>query len=57
MLRKVEVDTVENIFNPFYSTKFTGRELGLSAVLGIVGNHEGAIVVESTPEAGTAFTI
>jgi len=50
-------DTVENIFNPFYSTKFTGRGLGLSAVLGIVGNHEGGIVVESTPDTGTVFTI
>jgi two-component system cell cycle sensor histidine kinase/response regulator CckA len=50
-------EIVENIFNPFYSTKFTGRGLGLSAVLGIVSNHEGGIVVESKPDSGTAFTI
>ncbi len=50
-------EIVENIFNPFYSTKFTGRGLGLSAVLGIVSNHDGGILVESEPNSRTAFTI
>ena len=50
-------ETIARIFEPFYSTKETGRGLGLSAVLGIVRSHMGAFAVESTPGAGTIFTI
>ena len=50
-------ETVARIFEPFYSTKETGRGLGLSAVLGIVRSHLGAFAVKSTPGAGTIFTI
>ena len=46
-------DRFDKIFDPFYSTKFTGRGLGLCAVLGIVRAHRGAIQIESAPGKGT----
>lgn len=48
---------IDRIFEPFYSTKGTGRGLGLSAVLGIVRSHGGAISVESTPAKGTTVRV
>ena len=45
------------LFDPFFSTKLQGRGLGMSAVLGIVRGHQGAIDVESEPGRGTTFTL
>ncbi len=49
--------TLERIFDPFFSTKFAGRGLGLAAAHGIVRAHHGAINVESAPGNGATFTI
>jgi signal transduction histidine kinase len=45
------------MFEPFYSTKFTGRGLGLAAVLGIVRGHRGTLQVESALGAGTVVRV
>jgi signal transduction histidine kinase len=48
--------TCQRIFDPFFSTKVTGRGLGLAAVMGIIRSHNGSITLKSTPDEGTAFT-
>jgi PAS domain S-box-containing protein len=53
----MSTDTLARIFDPFFSTKAKGRGLGLSALLGIVRSHHGAVRVTSTVGRGTTFTI
>ncbi|NTW98695.1 MAG: PAS domain S-box protein, partial [Geobacteraceae bacterium] len=50
-------ETKQRIFEPFYTTKFTGRGLGMSAVLGIVKAHNGALQLFSQPGRGTTFIV
>jgi PAS domain S-box-containing protein len=53
----IEADKKEHIFDPFYSTKFTGRGLGLAAVIGIVRAHRGVLDVHSEPGKGTTIRV
>lgn len=45
----------ERVFEPFYSTKFHGRGLGLASVLGIARQHGGAVEVKSAEGEGSTF--
>lgn len=49
--------TVQQIFDPFFSTKSSGQGLGLAAILGIMHGHRGALKVESRPGEGSTFQV
>ena len=53
----IDAPELERIFDPFYSTKFLGRGLGLSAFLGIARMHGGAVHIDSTPGRGTTVEL
>ena len=53
----MDEETQRRIFEPFYTTKFTGRGLGMSSVMGIIKSHNGAILLDSKPGSGSTFTV
>jgi PAS domain S-box-containing protein len=49
--------TLSRMFDPFFSTKDTGRGLGMAAVRGIVSSHRAALRVTSAEGQGTRFRV
>jgi len=53
----ISPENLSQIFEPFYTTRFVGRGLGLALTVGIMRLHHGAITVESTVGKGTTVRI
>ncbi len=53
----MDQQTIDQIFEPFYSTKGDGTGLGLAVSYGIIQGHGGAINVTSEPGRGSRFTV
>ncbi len=53
----IDAHTRSRLFDPFYSTRGSGRGLGLSVVAGVIRRHSGIIHVTSAPGKGTTFLV
>jgi CheY-like chemotaxis protein len=50
-------ETMQRIFDPLFTTKITGRGLGLASLLNVVKRHNGAVEVKSKVGQGTVFRV
>ena len=53
----VAEETIEKLFDPFFTSKFAGRGLGLPVVLGTARAKGGCVAVESEPGKGSVFSV
>jgi len=55
----IEAKDIQHIFEPFYTTKESGKGtgLGLAVVYGIIKQHNGNVEVEETSPKGTTFKV
>jgi signal transduction histidine kinase/CheY-like chemotaxis protein len=53
----VGAENLSKVFEPFYTSRFFGRGLGLALTVGIMQSHHGAITFESSPGIGTTVRI
>ena len=53
----IDEHDIDKLFDPFFTSKFTGRGLGLPMVLGVVKAHNGAVAVASEKGRGSVFRL
>ena len=55
----IPAELLSRIYDPFFTTKATGKGagLGLSVAYGVVQEHHGVIECASEPDRGTRFTL
>ncbi len=53
----INQNKLSRIFEPFYTTRFVGRGLGLALTVGIMQSHHGALTVESKESKGTTVRL
>lgn len=53
----MDAETLERLWEPFFTTKERGRGLGLPSVLGILRAHRAGVGLESHPRSGTQFRV
>lgn len=53
----MDESVMKRVFDPYYSTKFTGRGLGMAAAQGIVRGHDAALFISSTLGKGSSVRI
>jgi len=53
----MDAETQSRMFEPFFTSKFAGRGLGMSALLGIVRSHAGTVQVNSVVGRGSCFKV
>jgi two-component system cell cycle sensor histidine kinase/response regulator CckA len=53
----IDPKDIEQVFDPYFTTKHTGSGLGLTTIFSIINKHGGVIYVESELGEGTIFTL
>ncbi len=53
----MDPESLSRAFEPFYSTRFVGRGLGLPAAMGIARSHHGGLRLSSVPGQGTTASL
>lgn len=53
----MEEETLNKIYDPFFSTRFAGRGMGMAVVMGIIRAHNGMIAIESKLGTGTRMRV
>ena len=52
----MDTEVADRIFDPYFTTKFAGRGLGMSAALGIIKGHDGGFMMETGPASGSSIS-